>query len=59
VRELTDLPRKYDVLDTKRRLGNLDVLFLQEVKLSRFLLISACYVIWPDGVSFASQHEAS
>ena len=54
---LTDLSRKYSICDTKYRLGNIDVLCLQEVKVFGFLLDSACHVIWPDGVIFASQHE--
>jgi exonuclease III len=58
VRGLTDLPRKYYVRDTRRRLQNLDVLCLQEVKILGFLLNSACRVIWPEGIAFSSQHEA-
>ena len=52
--ELIDLPRKYFVHDTKYRLGNIDVLCLQEVKVSGFLLNSACHVIWLDGAIFSS-----
>ena len=58
VQGLTNLPRKYSTHDTKHRLGNIDVLCLQEVKVSRFFLDLAYRVIWPDGVSFASQHES-
>ena len=49
---LTDLSRKYSICDTKYRLGNIDVLCLQEVKVSRFLLDLAYHVIWLDGVIF-------
>ena len=55
---LTNFPRKYYVHDIKHRLGNIDVLCQQEVKVSRFLLDLAYRVIWPDGVNFVSQHEA-
>ncbi len=56
---LSSLPRKYSICDTKHRLGNIDVLCLQEVKVFGFILNSTCHMIWPDGVSFSSQHEAS
>ena len=55
---LIDLPRKYFVRDTKCRLGNINVLCLQEVKFYGFLLDLAYLFIWLDGVNFASQHEA-
>ena len=58
VRGLTDLPRKYYVWDTRHRLGNLDFLCLQEVKISGFLLFAMCHIIWQDDVMFSSQHEA-
>ena len=57
-RGLTDLSRKYYVRDTHHRLGNLDFLCMQEVKVSGFMLSSACHVIWQDGIMFSSQHEA-
>ena len=57
VRGLTDLSRKYYVWDTRHRLGNLDFLCLQEVKISGFMLSAACRVIWQDSIMFSSQHE--
>ena len=59
VQGLTDLPKKYYVRDTHHRLGNLDFLCLQEVKISGFMLSTTCRVIWQDGIMFSSQHEAS
>ena len=51
---LINLHRKYFVHDAKHRLGNINVVCLQEVNVSRFLLNSAYHAIWPDGVEFAS-----
>ena len=52
VRGLTDLHRKFYVQDTRHRIGNLDFLYMQEVKISGFMLSAACRVIWQDGIFF-------
>ena len=58
VQGLIDLSRKYYVQDTRRRIGILGILCLQEVKVSDFMLNDACRVIWLDSASFCSQYEA-
>lgn len=57
VQGLTNLSRKYYVRDTRYRLGNLDFLCMQEVKIFGFMLSSACHIIWLDDIMFLSQHE--
>lgn len=58
IRGLTDSCCKYVVCETRQQCTNLDVLFLQEVKITTFQLQMVCKSIWPDNLAFCSNHEA-